>query len=102
MIGIQSRINHPSAPRRNPILIEAELDDLHAERLHTLQERLQKPMSEVLAAAIDAAWALPPDKDEPSPLYRAFEKAGLIGCIEADENLSTDYKRRLDFSHKCG
>lgn len=82
--------------------IEAELDDIHTERLRLLQERLQKPLAQVLADAIDAALTLPFEPDEPSPLYRAFEEAGLIGCIEADENLSTDYKQRLDFSNKCG
>jgi len=38
----------------------------------------------------------------PSPIYLAFEQAGLIGCIETDEQLSTTYKERLDFSFKHG
>lgn len=33
-------------------------------------------------------------------LYQAFEKAGLIGCIDTDEQLSTTYKQKLDFSNK--
>ncbi|BBL76073.1 hypothetical protein [Methylomagnum ishizawai] len=82
--------------------IEAELDDIHAERLRLLQERLQKPLALVLADAIDAALALPPENDEPSPLYRALDAIGFIGCIETDEQLSTTYKQKLDFSHKCG
>ena len=83
--------------------IEAELDDIHAERLQTLQERLQKPLADVLAAAIDAAWVQPPDDtEEPSPLYQALGAIGFIGCIETDDQLSTTYKERLDFSHKCG
>jgi len=36
--------------------IEAELDDIHSQRLAMLQERLQKPLPEVLATVID--WAI--------------------------------------------
>jgi hypothetical protein len=84
--------------------IETELDDIHAERLNILLERLQKPLSEVLATAIDAALArpLPPEADEPSPLYQALDAIGFIGCIETDEQLSSTYKEKLDFSNKCG
>ena len=32
-----------------------------------------------------------------SPIYKAFEQAGLIGCIETDEQLSTTYKDKIDF-----
>ena len=75
--------------------IEAELDDIHAERLNILLERLQKPLSEVLATAIDAALAkpLPPQEDlEASPFYQALDAIGFIGCIETDEQLSSTYK----------
>lgn len=37
-----------------------------------------------------------------SSLYDALEKIGFIGCAETDEQLSTTYKSRLDFSNKCG
>ncbi|MGH6634900.1 MAG: hypothetical protein ACRED0_01755 [Gammaproteobacteria bacterium] len=84
--------------------IEAELDDIHAKRLIELQQRLQKPLPEVLATAIDIALnqSTARDEGEPSPIYQAFEEAGLIGCIETDEQLSTTYKQKLDFSHKHG
>jgi len=36
--------------------IETELDDIHSERLVLLQQRLQKPLPEVLATVID--WAI--------------------------------------------
>jgi transcriptional regulator of heat shock response len=39
------------------------------------------------------------DKDI-SPIYQAFEQAGLIGCIESDEQLSSNYKEKVDFSFK--
>lgn len=49
-----------------------------------------------------------PSKEEPageeyvSPLYKALEEAGFVGCIETDEQLSTTYKQKLDFSRKYG
>lgn len=78
--------------------IEADLDDIHAERLKLLQERLQKPLAQVLAEAIDAALALAPETDEPSPLCQALDAIGFIGCIETDEQLSTTYKHKLDLA----
>ena len=33
--------------------LETELDDIHSERLAQLQRQLQKPLSEIIAAAID-------------------------------------------------
>ena len=39
-------------------------------------------------------------ENPPSPIYQAFDEAGLIGCIETDEQLSTTYKEKLDFSSK--
>lgn len=84
--------------------IETELDDVYAERLLQLQGLLQKPLAQVISIAIDSALAqIAIDQSaEPSPLYQAFEKAGLIGCIETDEQLSTTYKQKLDFSYKHG
>jgi hypothetical protein len=42
------------------------------------------------------------EEKEVSAIYKAFEQAGLIGCIETDEQLSTTYKEKLDFSFKHG
>ena len=44
----------------------------------------------------------PIEKGQVSPIYKAFDEAGLIGCIETDEQLSTSYKEKIDFSHKHG
>ncbi len=83
--------------------IEAELDDIHGQRLMDLQRRLRRPLLEVLAALIDLGQKQLPAKDadsqEPSPLYAALEGIGFVGCIEADDSLAKDYKTRLDFSH---
>ncbi|MCX8520340.1 MAG: hypothetical protein ORN28_02245 [Rhodoferax sp.] len=35
-----------------------------------------------------------------SPFFQALSNAGLVGCISTDEQLSTNYKRRIDFSAK--
>lgn len=40
--------------------------------------------------------------EAPSPLYQALESIGFVGCISTDEQLSTTYKQKLDFSGKCG
>ncbi len=34
--------------------------------------------------------------------FQALEKTGFIGCIETDEQFSTTYKNKLDFSAKGG
>jgi hypothetical protein len=37
-----------------------------------------------------------------SSLLAVFEKAGLVGCLATDEQLSTNYKTVLDYSQKHG
>jgi Skp family chaperone for outer membrane proteins len=44
----------------------------------------------------------PIEKGHVSSIYKAFDEAGLIGCIETDEQLSTTYKEKIDFSFKHG
>ena len=84
--------------------LEAELDDIHAERLMSLQRRLKKTLPEIIASAIDnmaLSHSTALEDVEPSPMYQALESIGFIGCIETDEQLSTTYKGKLNFSHKC-
>ena len=85
--------------------IEAELDETHAERLFTLQQRMNKSVSEIIADLIDANWNQTPEAqtaNDVSPIYQAFEAAALIGCIATGEELSANYKEKLDFSNKIG
>ena len=42
----------------------------------------------------------PSEEDYVSPLYKAMEELGFIGCIDTDEQRSTTYKQKLDFSRK--
>ena len=80
--------------------IDAELDPIHSERLETLLERLKRPLSEVLALAIDAAYGELPAEEatENSPPYDALESIGFIGCIDDDRGLSRSYKARIDYT----
>lgn len=58
--------------------IEAELDDIHSQRLTLLQQRLQKPLPEVLATVID--WAMnyqPANNNSPSINDEADRQAAL-------------------------
>ncbi len=77
--------------------IEAELDTVHAERLLELQQRLQKPLPEVVAdilsTAIDARIEAP--ETEGQKMLSIFAEEGLIGCLQGDGNLSVDYKQHL-------
>ncbi len=77
--------------------IEAELDEIHAERLLHLQQKLQKPMVEVVAEAIDALndAILKRHETHGERILRIMEEEGLIGCMEGDGNLSVDYKKHL-------
>ncbi len=37
-----------------------------------------------------------------SAFFQALEAMGFVGCIDTDEQLSSAYKNRLEFSAKCG
>jgi hypothetical protein len=72
--------------------------NLRAEVLDFMRFVKQRHGLPTTGAAIDPD--APPVGD--SDLFRALEAAGFVGCIESDEQLSTTYKSRLDFSGKRG
>lgn len=74
--------------------IEAKLDGVHAEYLLRLQQKLQKPLAEVVAEAIDALndANMIHQETHGERILRILEEEGLIGCFEGDGNLSVDYK----------
>jgi hypothetical protein len=78
---------------------EAELDDIHAERLLQLQRRLRKPLPEVVAElltqAVDNLPTLLEPETEGQAVLRLLEEHGLLGCIEGDGRLSVEYKKHL-------
>ena len=77
--------------------IEAELDDIHAERLLELHKRMNKTLPEVVAEILTKAL----DETDPQPeteggkVLRILETHGLLGCMEGDGRLSVDYKKHL-------
>lgn len=79
--------------------IEANLNEIHAERLLRLQQKHQKPLdemvAELLAHAIDQAIDADAPETEGQRIYRIFEEAGLVGCFEGEAQLSVDYKKHL-------
>jgi len=50
----------------------------------------------------NASTKIQPETPQTTPLNSAFEQAGLIGCLETDEQLSTTYKDKLNFAAKHG
>ena len=77
--------------------IEIELDDIHAERLLQLQQRLNKPLSEIIANIVDRAVddLPPPPETEGQKVLRILEEHSLLGCMEGDGKLSVEYKQHL-------
>ena len=72
--------------------IEAELDDLHAERLLELQKHSNKSLpqlvAETLSRAIDEPTILP--ETEGQKVLRILEEHGLLGCMEGDGRLAVE------------
>lgn len=81
--------------------IEVELDEIHSERLMRLQQRLNKPLTEVaaeiLAKAVDETTL--PHETQGSKMLKIMEKHGILGCMEGDGTLSVDYKKHLWGTH---
>ena len=77
--------------------IEAKLDDSHTERLLLLQQRLNKPLTEIVTSivskAIDDMSNNP--ETEGQKILRILEEHKLLGVMEGDGNLSVDYKNHL-------
>lgn len=80
--------------------VQFELDEVHAQRLLQWQQKLRKPLPDIVAELVIRALDRP--TEDPSPLYRAFAEANLLGCIDSGGPLSADAKAALDFSDKCG
>ena len=71
--------------------INIELNDEYESKLAYVQQKTeQKDVKAVIEAAIDAYY----DQLEPSPKtsLEIFRESGFIGCIQADETSSINYK----------
>lgn len=74
--------------------INIELNEEYESKLVYMQQRTeQKDVKAVIEAAIDAYYS----QLEPSgkTALEIFSESGFIGCIQADENLSTNYKSTI-------
>lgn len=81
--------------------IESEIaalpPNLRAEVLDFVQFVKQRHGLPTVPAAFSAA----PDTGD-SAFFQALDAVGFVGCIETNEQLATTYKKRIDFSAKCG
>jgi hypothetical protein len=77
--------------------IEAELDDIHAERLLRLQQRMNKPLTEIITGIVTRAIdeMAVSQETEGQKVLRILDDHKLLGCMEGDGNLSVDFKQHL-------
>ena len=68
--------------------IQQDIKDLPEEAQNLLMDFIQ---------ILKKRYPQPNPKNQPSEksLYEKFEEVGLIGCVSAEENLSTTYKQVL-------
>jgi len=71
--------------------INIDLSEEYESKLVYIQEKTaRKDLNAAIAAAIDAYYN---QLEKPQKTaIEIFKESGIIGCIQADENLSTDYK----------
>jgi len=78
--------------------IEIQLDEERARKLAYIQQQTQQNAAEMLRQAIDQSYErlVPqsPQSAHKTPL-EIFQESGLIGSIEADPNVSANYKSIL-------
>jgi uncharacterized protein (DUF342 family) len=70
--------------------INTQLNDKTANKLAYIQKQTHQEINEILAKAIDSYYQKIKDKKKTS--LELLEESGLIGCISAESNLSTNYK----------
>jgi hypothetical protein len=78
--------------------IEAEIDEVHAQKLAELQKRLTLDIATVISRAIDAYYEK--DVNYGSRLLTVFQEEGLIGSLKGDGTLSETYKEHLNFEER--
>jgi hypothetical protein len=62
-----------------------------------LPTREQQQVIDFIKSLESKTMQLPSHSQATLSIYQVFEQAGLIGCIETNEQLSTNYKEKLDF-----
>lgn len=77
-----------------PVNLQAEVLDF----VQFVKQRRGLPTA--LPEATRATSAAPDSAD--SPFFRALTEAGVVGCIDTDDQMSTRFKSQIDFSAKVG
>lgn len=73
--------------------ITTDFDEDHAGKLTYIQEQTNQDISEILNQAIDLYYQrLKPAEQSPLDI---FQELGLVGCIDAEPDLSSNYKSVL-------
>ena len=74
--------------------IEIQLDEEQARKLAYIQQQTQQNVAEVLKWVVEQSYERLTQQPE-SPQKAAleiFQQSGFIGCIEAESEISVDYK----------
>ncbi len=78
--------------------INARLDDTHARMLDYLKAKTQAGISDVIKRAIELYYARERGAGDEETPFQIAERLGLIGCMEAEPDLSVRYKEYLSES----
>ena len=73
--------------------INTELNEETAEKLSYIQTATQEEINQILDKAIDGYYQQIKSRKKTS--LELLEESGLIGCLSAESNLSTNYKQVL-------
>lgn len=75
--------------------IQQDIQTLPPEALSLLEPFIQLLKKTFSPAPPPESSAPPTSQTAPKTIYEQFEDSGLIGCMSAEENLSTNYKEVL-------
>jgi hypothetical protein len=75
--------------------IELELEEIHTNRRLALQQRLNKPLAEVVAVLLSKAVDEYSTETEGLKMLKIMDKHGILGCMEGNGRLSVEYKKHL-------
>lgn len=73
--------------------VNARLDGDRAHKFNYIRQHTNQGVSEIVKAAIDLYYERL-RQESPKPL-QLLQQAGLIGCADADPDLSVNYKKYL-------
>jgi predicted transcriptional regulator len=80
-----------------PARINARLDEALAEKVDEIRRATKQSTTEVVITALEQYHER---IQAQAQAYPSFSEAGFIGCAEGPADLSTDYKRLIDYANK--